>query len=104
SGDAVAEVRRLNLVSARDEELEALLVVGRGAFGLAGKLECPAERPKRVGAKVGLGVGRSCEQGLETCCALGLLANEPESLERRGQVEATTGVLVVCASEDGRDA
>ena len=64
--DAVVEVRRLDLVSARDEELEAVLVAGRGTFGFAGELERTAECPQRVGAKLRLGVRGSYEQWLET--------------------------------------
>jgi len=66
SGDAVAEVRRLDLVAACDEELEALLLRGRGPFVFAAEAERTGECPQRVGAKLRLGVRGSCEQGLET--------------------------------------
>src|SRR3954447_26789906 len=102
-GDAVAEVRRLDLVSAGDEEPEALLVAGGGTFGFAGELERTAECPQRVGAKLRFGVRGSCEQGLETWRALARFANEPESLERRGQSEAALGVVLGCPVERSAD-
>ena len=64
-GDAVAEVRSLDIAPARDEELEAVLVAGRGTFGFAGDLERTAEGPQRVGAKLRLGVRGLREQRLE---------------------------------------
>ena len=59
---AVAEVRRLDLVAACDEELEALPVRGCGLFVFAAEAERTCECPKRVAAQFRFGVRGSCEQ------------------------------------------
>jgi hypothetical protein len=66
SSDAVAEVRRLDLVAACDEELEALPVRGRGRFVFAAEAERTCECAKRVAAQFRFGVRGSREQWLET--------------------------------------